>query len=166
MFTSASVCLAVHVLMRASYQHSLQESRPICCAKLHVKYCCFGFLCFTVDVTVSCRHADADNARLHLEHYCMCYGRHVQWLLVDGEKGGSGQALPWHKLKVPRHLADKGWLLAGGLHPDNVAEAVQILHPSFVDVSSGVTQADGIRKDKHKVNAFVNAAKTGSQQLH
>ena len=83
----------------------------------------------------------------------------MQWLLIDGEKGGSGQALPWHKLKVPRHLTDKGWLLAGGLHPDNVAEAVQTLQPS------GVTQADGISKDKHKVNAFVNAAKMGSRQL-
>lgn len=91
--------------------------------------------------------------------------RHVQWLLIDGEKGGSGQTLPWHQLKVHRHLAQKGWLLAGGLHPDNVAEAVSVLQPTVVDVSSGVTQSDGLTKDKQKVIAFVNAAKHGTQNL-
>ena len=95
----------------------------------------------------------------------MCGCRHVQWLLIDGEKGGSGQTLPWHQLKVPQHLAQKGWLLAGGLHPDNVAEAVSVLQPTVVDVSSGVTQSDGLTKDKQKVIAFVNAAKHGTQKL-
>lgn len=88
--------------------------------------------------------------------------RHVQWLLIDGQQGGSGKVLPWKKLKVPIHLAEKGWLLAGGLHPDNVAEAVAVLHPTGVDVSSGVTLSDGISKDKQKVAAFIHAAKQGS----
>ncbi|KAL3140247.1 hypothetical protein ABBQ38_004519 [Trebouxia sp. C0009 RCD-2024] len=89
--------------------------------------------------------------------------RHVQWLLIDGQQGGSGQQLPWAKMQVPEHIADRGWLLAGGLHPDNVAEAVSILHPTVVDVSSGVTQGDGIAKDKERMTAFINAAKHGRQ---
>ncbi|DBA99375.1 TPA: hypothetical protein ACH3X3_011977 [Trebouxia sp. C0006] len=89
--------------------------------------------------------------------------RHVQWLLIDGQQGGSGQTLPWSKLKVPDNLAEKGWLLAGGLNPDNVAEAVSELHPTVVDVSSGVTQHDGITKDKQKVAAFIAAVKQGRQ---
>ena len=88
--------------------------------------------------------------------------RHVQWLLIDGQQGGSGQALPWAKMQVPERIADRGWLLAGGLHPDNVAEAVSILHPTVVDVSSGVTKGDGITKDKDRIIAFITAAKRGS----
>ena len=91
--------------------------------------------------------------------------RHVQWLLIDGQQGGSGQALPWSKIHVPAHVADRGWLLAGGLHPDNVAEAVSILHPTVVDVSSGVTQGDGVTKDKDRVAAFIKAVKHSNQLL-
>lgn len=87
----------------------------------------------------------------------------MQWLLIDGQQGGSGQPLPWPKMKAPVHIANKGWLLAGGLHPGNVAEAVSILHPTVVDVSSGVTQGDGVTKDKDRVVAFIKAAKHSSQ---
>ena len=52
-----------------------------------------------------------------------------------------------------------GWLLAGGLHPGNVADAVAALHPTAVDVSSGVTQSDGMAKDGKKLSAFIAAAK-------
>ena len=86
----------------------------------------------------------------------------MQWLLIDGQQGGSGQALPWAKMQVPERIADRGWLLAGGLHPDNVAEAVSILHPTVVDVSSGVTKGDGITKDKDGIIVFITAAKRGS----
>ncbi len=85
--------------------------------------------------------------------------RHVQWLLIDGQQGGGGQTVPWTKLTVPAELAERGWLLAGGLHPKNVAEAVAVLHPTVVDVSSGVTQSDGISKDESRVAAFIAAAK-------
>ena len=86
----------------------------------------------------------------------------MQWLLLDGQQGGSGRALPWAHMTVPTHLADKGWLLAGGLHPDNVAEAISILHPTVVDVSSGVTQKDGLTKDRDRIAAFITAAKQQS----
>jgi len=50
--------------------------------------------------------------------------RTVDWLLIDGVNAGSGEAFEWGNLKVPRGVSRKGWLLAGGLTPENVAEAV------------------------------------------
>ena len=85
----------------------------------------------------------------------------MQWLLIDGQQGGSGKTIPWAKLKVPQQLGQRGWLLAGGLTPGNVAQAVSVLHPTVVDVSSGVTQSDGISKDKQKVAAFIDAVRKG-----
>lgn len=85
--------------------------------------------------------------------------RPTDWLLVDGLKGGSGVALDWRALQVPQGIAKRGWALAGGLHPGNVAEAVTIARPSLVDVSSGVAGPDGLAKDAAKVQAFIAAAK-------
>lgn len=84
-------------------------------------------------------------------------------LLLDGwhpqAHGGTGSAFPWEQ--VGRHRAKLSGSLsliaAGGLRPDNVARAVQLLAPSVVDVSSGVEIAPGI-KDAHAVRAFVAAA--------
>lgn len=65
------------------------------------------------------------------------------FLLIDGMKGGSGEAIDWKALQVPVHEATQGWLLAGGLSPDNVAKAAAIAGPTGVDVSSGVALPDG-----------------------
>lgn len=88
--------------------------------------------------------------------YCC---RRVQWLLVDGQQGGSGNVLPWDKMTAPHYHSSHGWLLAGGLHPDNVADAVAALRPTAVDVSSGVTQSNGITKSEQKIKAFISAVK-------
>jgi len=69
--------------------------------------------------------------------------------------GGSGQRFDW--TRVPRDLA-KPVIVAGGLNPENVAEAVRSVRPYAVDVSSGVEAAKGI-KDAGRIDAFVRAVK-------
>ena len=81
-------------------------------------------------------------------------------MLLDGMTGGSGKAYDWAQVKAPEGLASKGWLLAGGLGPHNVADAIQALAPPGVDVSSGVTDESKFRKDPAKVHAFVCAVRS------
>ena len=86
--------------------------------------------------------------------------RNVDYILVDKkEAGGTGQ-LDWDGLVIPKGCSRKGWIMAGGLNPENVASAVQRFHPSIVDVSGGVTDASGVKKDPTKVEAFIANAKS------
>eukprot|EP00271_Cylindrocystis_brebissonii_P000190 TRINITY_DN1022_c0_g1_i1.p1 TRINITY_DN1022_c0_g1~~TRINITY_DN1022_c0_g1_i1.p1 ORF type:complete len:314 (+),score=43.25 TRINITY_DN1022_c0_g1_i1:750-1691(+) len=87
---------------------------------------------------------------------------YFDWLLVDGLQGGSGHKFDWANLKLPPVLGQRGWILAGGLTPSNVGDAVALLRPTMVDVSSGVTMADKLRKDPDQVAAFITAAKSQS----
>jgi phosphoribosylanthranilate isomerase len=87
----------------------------------------------------------------------------VQWLLIDGTSPGSGQAFDWQGLQPPAEVASHGWFLAGGLTPENVADAVSLVQPTGVDVSSGVTYPDGLVKDPEKVHAFVHAVRHAGQ---
>ena len=43
-------------------------------------------------------------------------------MLIDSMQGGSGVAIDWTRLEPPAHLGSRGWILAGGLHPGNVAK--------------------------------------------
>ena len=73
--------------------------------------------------------------------------------------GCSGEVLDWVNLKVPEGVSKNGWILAGGLNPSNVANAVRLLQPTMVDVSSGVTLPDKLLKDREKVRDFVQAVR-------
>ena len=81
-------------------------------------------------------------------------------LLLDtykaGVPGGTGEQFNWDR--VPAHLADK-IILAGGLTPENVKDAIAQVHPYAVDVSGGVESAPG-KKDKEKMARFIEAVRT------
>jgi phosphoribosylanthranilate isomerase len=84
-------------------------------------------------------------------------------VLVDaqapGQYGGTGQAAPWHLLADFRPGVPL--ILAGGLTPDNVAEAVRIVRPYAVDVASGVEGRPG-QKDADKLHRFIENARAAS----
>lgn len=69
--------------------------------------------------------------------------------------GGTGTRFDWSLLADYRHYMD--WGLAGGLTPDNVAEAIAATGAPLVDVSTGVESAPGV-KDVDKMAAFLKAA--------
>ncbi len=86
------------------------------------------------------------------------------WLLdahVSGKQGGTGEKFNWD-LAIEAQKLGKPIFLAGGLTPENVADAVRKVHPYGVDVSSGVEASPGI-KDHAKVKAFIHAAKQASE---
>ncbi len=78
----------------------------------------------------------------------------AELVLLDGQKAGSGQPFHWQRL-LPG--VRRPYLLAGGLTPRTVGEAVRTYHPYGVDVSSGI-ETDG-RKDFEKMKAFLEAVK-------
>lgn len=85
--------------------------------------------------------------------------------LVAGQLGGTGVVVPWLELgesldamAVPARI-----VLAGGLTPDNVAEAIDYVAPSVVDTSSGVESAPGV-KDHARIRAFVAAVRASQQR--
>jgi phosphoribosylanthranilate isomerase len=77
----------------------------------------------------------------------------------DGLWGGTGQAFDWNLLRD--HRSEVPAIVAGGLRPDNVAEAIAIAHPHAVDVASGVEAEPG-RKDHAAMTAFFEAAQAAS----
>ena len=85
------------------------------------------------------------------------------WLLDShqaGQRGGSGEVFDWTLV----HAVDKPIWLAGGLHAANIGEAIRIVRPYAVDVSSGVESAPGI-KDAAKVSAFIEAVRKTASNI-
>ena len=79
-------------------------------------------------------------------------------ILLDSGPGGTGQTFDWSLLSGIR----RPWFLAGGLTPENAAEAVQALRPTAVDISSGI-ETNGV-KDPAKMRAFVRAVRSAAEQ--
>jgi phosphoribosylanthranilate isomerase len=75
--------------------------------------------------------------------------------------GGSGVTVPWLQLGESLDALDyhPRIVLAGGLTPENVAEAIDYVAPSVVDVSSGVESSPGI-KDHARIRAFIAAVRS------
>lgn len=75
--------------------------------------------------------------------------------------GGAGIAAPW---PLVAKLARRPFLLAGGLTPDNVADAITAVRPDGVDVASGVESAPG-RKDRDLLMRFIHNAQIAARKL-
>ena len=86
----------------------------------------------------------------------------ITGFVCDAPEAGSGKTFDWSLVeKLPRD--GKLLLLAGGLNPGNVAEAVRAVQPDGVDVSSGVEYDNGQGKDPEKIRAFVQEVRNANE---
>ena len=105
----------------------------------------------------------AKNGDLFLETHGFRPGV-VSGVLLDSstaeQRGGTGQKFDWERVQPSAGIINSisKLIVAGGLRPGNVQEAIHILHPWGVDVSSGVEREPG-KKDPRKVRAFVEAVR-------
>jgi phosphoribosylanthranilate isomerase len=100
---------------------------------------------------------DKDSLK-HMVHY------HVSALLLDsyhdGLRGGTGTTFDWHLAVVAKTFGPV--ILAGGLTPSNVAEAVKLVQPYAVDVAGGVEKDKGV-KDQSKMKKFVSEVRKAAR---
>ena len=82
-------------------------------------------------------------------------GSSADYVLLDGG-GGTGKAFDWDMIKDFR----RDYFLAGGLTPENVKDAINILNPFAVDTSSGIENNQGF-KDEIKMAEFIDAVRGG-----
>ena len=102
-------------------------------------------------------------AKVYLDE-CARAGRLPSAILVDasseGAYGGTGRTANWKGIAETRGLiGDVPLILAGGLTPDNVAEAIRMVRPDAVDVASGV-ESNLRRKDAKLMQRFIEAARS------
>ena len=81
---------------------------------------------------------------------------------VDGQHGGTGQKAPWDLLV--NFKPGVPLILAGGLTPQNVGEAIRLVKPDGVDVASGVESSPG-KKDPQKVRQFIASAREAAARI-
>ena len=88
----------------------------------------------------------------------------VSAILIDGSAGGEGIAFEWDLLRPHLDGIATPIILAGGLTPENVGEAIKAVRPFAVDVSSGVERERGV-KDPELIRAFCKAVVRADAEL-
>lgn len=113
------------------------------------------------------KSVDTQQARLRTELAVLADSGLVDAALMDSRttqgSGGTGVTFDWAAAASVVQESRLPVIAAGGLRPENVAEAVRILKPWGVDVSSGVEAAPGV-KDATRMEQFVQAARSGSAE--
>ncbi len=82
----------------------------------------------------------------------------IQGFVMDAATPGSGKTFDWDLVK-DLDIKGRSLILAGGLNPSNIIEAIDCVHPDVVDVSSGVEYGDRPGKDPEKIASFVQAVR-------
>ena len=86
----------------------------------------------------------------------------AQYILLDSYDpimpGGTGKTFDWDKVSELSEQQQRRLVLAGGLAPSNVGQAIEIVQPFGVDVSSGVEASKGI-KDLNKMELFIEGVR-------
>lgn len=100
---------------------------------------------------------------LYFKDHGFAFDRYLLDSYDPNTVGGTGKTCDWRKAQTLVHSVGTPVLLAGGLTPENVAEAIQTVKPWGVDVSSGVEIEPGV-KDIAKVAAFISAARGSDRQ--
>jgi phosphoribosylanthranilate isomerase len=104
--------------------------------------------------------ADIADARLYADSASLIlFDAKAPESLKGAPPGGTGLSFDWSLLGRDDKRA--GFMLAGGLTPQNVAQAIRVTGAALVDVSSGVESAPGI-KDLNLIRKFIEAAKSAS----
>ena len=93
---------------------------------------------------------------LHMDEYAAVDGVVDTWLFDSG--AGSGQAFDWQAARAELGQRQGQFVIAGGLKPENVGDAICAFKPWGVDVVTGVEREPG-RKDPEKLKAFVAAVR-------
>jgi phosphoribosylanthranilate isomerase len=105
-----------------------------------------------------------------LEKQIRCLSDHVDFFITDtfdpqtGAMGATGKTHDWKISRRLVELSSKPLILAGGLRPDNVEEAISVVRPAGVDVHTGVESSDG-KKDPVLVRDFVDRARRAFRAL-
>lgn len=108
-----------------------------------------------------CRIQPGTDIKAYAKNY-----RSMSALLLDSYQlnqfGGTGESFAWSLVPEATEF-NKPLILAGGLSPDNIVNAIKTVKPYAVDVSSGVEAAKGI-KDPQKLAAFINGVVTADNR--
>jgi phosphoribosylanthranilate isomerase len=110
--------------------------------------------------------ANADPSALHQALVPALQHHRLTAVLLDashgGVSGGTGKSFDWKRMAPVVHQAQEETqgriIIAGGLRPENVAEAITLFQPFGVDVASGVEASPGV-KDAERMRAFIQAAR-------
>jgi phosphoribosylanthranilate isomerase len=106
-------------------------------------------------------HIEEETVSYLLEHQIKQYEPVADFLLfdtkIDGLWGGTGTPFDWSVLKEA--AIDIPFFLSGGLHSDNIAEAIQKVQPYAADISSSLEQKPGL-KDFEKIEVFMDKMRT------